>query len=219
MSNPCVSSSELKPPMPAGPSNRRSNGLLRAVLRDKRGAAAVEFAVLAPLLTLMLLGTIELARAINIDRVFTMATDTTGDLVAREEYMGTTSSDAQTNLAAMMQSVKQIMLPYDSSTLSLGVMSVQASPTNANDTRVVWSYSYNGKSVPSKCSTYALPAGLVAKGGSTIVVESSYIFKPLFTNIIPGWSGAATWTDKSFHSPRNSCTDLVKGDNCSSLSC
>ena len=208
MSSPRVSSS-------SGPSTRS----LIALVRDKRGAAAVEFAVLAPLLTLMLLGTIELARGINIDRVFTQATDTTGDLVARQEYMGTSSSDSQTNLAAMMQSIKQIMLPYDSSSLSLGVMSVQASPTNASDTRVVWSYSFNGYSVPAKCATYALPAGLVAKGGSAIVVESNYIFKPLFTNIIPGWSGAIAWSGKSFHSPRNSCTDLVKGDNCSSLSC
>ena len=33
------------------------------------------------------------------------------------------------------------------------------------------------------------------------------------------FTDSMTWTDKSFHSPRNSCTDLVKGDNCSSLSC
>ena len=48
------------------------------------------------------------------------------------------------------------------------------------------------------------------------MVESSYVFKPLFTTIIPG---NMTWTDKSFHSPRNSCVDYVKGDNCSTLSC
>jgi Flp pilus assembly protein TadG len=188
----------------------------RALAGDKRGSAAVEFGFLLPLMTLMLLGTIELGRAINMDRVFTMATDVSGDLVAREEYLGTSSTDAKSNLDSMMLSVKQIMQPYDSTSLQLGIFSVQASPTNATDTRVVWSYSYNGKSVPSKCATYALPTGLVPKGGSAIVVESSYVFKPLFTIIIPG---NMTWTDKSFHSPRNSCVDYVKGDNCSTLSC
>ena len=192
---------------------------LRRRLSDKRGSAAVEFAFLMPLLTLMLLGTMELGRAINMDRVFTMATGMTGDLVAREQFLGTTSTDAKTNLDAMMLSVKQVMQPYDSSSLALGIFSVQASPTNASDTRVVWSYSFNGKSVPSKCATYSLPSGMLAKGGSTIVVESSYVFKPLFTNVIPGLSGNMTWTDKSYHSPRNSCVDYVKGDNCSSLSC
>jgi Flp pilus assembly protein TadG len=192
---------------------------LRRLTRDKRGSAAVEFAFLAPLLSLMLLGTIELGRAINMHRVFTMATDSTGDLVAREQYVGTSSTAAQTNLDSMMLSIKQLMQPYDSTSLALGVISVQASPTNASDTRVVWSYSYNGYTVPSKCATYALPAGSLATGGSMIVVVSSYIFKPLFTNVIPGMSGSMTWTDKSYHSPRNSCVDYVQGDNCSSLSC
>jgi Flp pilus assembly protein TadG len=196
----------------------RERSLIR-LARDKRGSAAVEFAFLAPLLSLMLLGTIELGRAINMHRVFTMATDMTGDLVAREEYMGTSSTDAKTNLDSMMLSIKEVMQPYNSSSLQLGVISVQASPTNASDTRVVWSYSYNGKTVPSKCTTHALPAGLLAKGGSTIVVESNFLFKPLFTNVIPGMSSSMTWTDKSYHSPRNSCVDYVKGDNCSSLSC
>ena len=36
---------------------------------------------------------------------------------------------------------------------------------------------------------------------------------------MPGWSGNILWNGKSFHSPRNSGVDYVKGDNCSSLSC
>jgi Flp pilus assembly protein TadG len=190
----------------------------RALAGDTRGTAAVEFAFLLPLLTLMLLGTMELGRAINMDREFTMATGMTGDLVAREQFLGTSSTDAKNTLDSMMASIQHIMQPYDSSSLALGIFSVQASATNASDTRVVWSYSWNGKTVPSKCATYTLPSGMLAKGGSTVVVESSFLFKPLFVNVIPGLS-TMTWTDKSYHSPRNSCVDYVKGDNCSSLSC
>lgn len=194
----------------------RAGAALRRLTRDKRGTAAVEFAFLLPLLTLALLGTIELGRAINMDRLFTMATGMTGDLVAREQFLGTSTTEAKNNLDSMMLSIQQVMQPYDTSSLQLGVISVQASPTNADDTRVVWSYSFNGKSVPAKCATYTLPSGMLAKGGSTIVIESSYLFKPLFTSIIPG---NLTWTDKSYHSPRNACVDYVKGNNCSSLSC
>ena len=197
----------------------RARASVFALAGDTRGAAAVEFAFLLPLLTLMLLGTMELGRAVNMDREFTIATGMTGDLVAREQFLGTSSTDAKNTLDSMMASIKHIMQPYDSSTLALGIFSVQASATNAADTRVVWSYSWNGKSVPAKCATYTLPAGLLAKGGSTIVVESTFVFKPLFVNVIPGMSGNMTWTDKSYHSPRNSCVDYVKGDNCSSLSC
>jgi Flp pilus assembly protein TadG len=208
--------------MRAVPSPRASLQLRNALSRlgrDSQGAAAVEFAYLVPILLLMLLGTIEIGRAVNVHRQFAMATETTGDLVAREEWLGQSSSDAQSNLDSMMQSIKHLMQPYDASTLKLAVFSVRASPNDATDTRVEWKYSYNGQSVPDKCQKYALPSGLIGKGGSAIVVESTYGFKPLFADFVPGMSGDMTWTEKSIHSPRNSCVDYVKGDNCSSLNC
>ena len=197
----------------------QGRSLLNRFRRDTRGAAAVEFAFLAPLLLLMLLATIETGRAVSIDRQFTSATGMAGDLVAREAYLGDTTSGATANLDSMMLSIQHVMQPYDTSTLKLGVFSVRASTTNASDTRVEWSYAFNGMSVPSKCETYALPANLVGKGESVIVVNSTMIFKPLFGNYVPGITGNMTWTDKSYHTPRNSCVDYVKGNNCSSLSC
>ena len=184
---------------------------------DTRGTAAIEFAQLAPVLLLMLLATIELGRAINVDRHFTTATAMTGDLVAREEYLGTSTSDALANLNGMMASIGQIMQPYDASLLQLSVISVRASPTNAADTKVEWTYSYHQKAVPSKCQAYSLPSGLIDKGGSVIVVESTYVYKPLFAGFTPGIPSDLTWNDKSFHSPRvNSCVDYVKpsGNSC-----
>ena len=38
-------------------------------------------------------------------RVFTMATNSAGDLVAREQYVGTSPTAAQTNLDSMMLSM------------------------------------------------------------------------------------------------------------------
>lgn len=193
---------------------------LQCFWRNAQGAAAVEFAYLAPILLLMLMGTIELGRAINMDRHFTMATAMTGDLVAREEWLGTSDSNAAANLDSMMGAVEHVMHPYDASTLKLGIFSVRASPTNAKDTKVEWRYAFNGKDdVPQKCAHYTLPDGLIDKGGSVIVVESSYLYKPLFADFVPGISGNLTWTDRSINSPRNSCVDYVKGDNCSSSDC
>src|SRR3569833_925592 len=111
---------------------------------DVRGTAAIEFAQIAPVLLLMLLATIETGRAFNLNRHFNSAADMAGDLVAREEYMGTSTGDALSNLNGMMASIGQIMQPYDASLLQLAVISVQASVSNASDTRVQWTYSYNG---------------------------------------------------------------------------
>ncbi len=74
--------------------------------RHSDGAAAVEFGFLAPLLLLMLLGTIEIGRAVNTDRHFTAAVGTAGDLVAREEFLGKSTSAAPSNLDGMMKSVR-----------------------------------------------------------------------------------------------------------------
>jgi Flp pilus assembly protein TadG len=192
---------------------------LSRLWRDRQGAAAAEFAYLAPLLLLMLLATIEFGRMINIDRHLAGATSATSDLVAREEWLGTTDADARANLVSMMESIKHMMHPYDASTLKLGIFQVRASPDDADDTRVEWSYSYNGYTAPSRCQKYTLPDGLIGEGESAIVVESSYLFHPLFADFVPGVPGDMTWKDKSVHSPRNSCVDFVKGDNCSSLDC
>lgn len=179
---------------------------------DRRGVAAVEFGYLAPIMLIMLVGTFEVARAINMDRRFGLVTSMTGDLIAREK----TINDSQLN--AIMDSIGHVMKPYDDATLKLGVISVKAM-SNPSDTRVEWSYAHNGATVPAKCSTYTLPTGLVAAGASVIIVETTYQYEP----VIAGFDykglkfASATWTDKSTHSPRNSCVDY-NGTNCV-LSC
>jgi Flp pilus assembly protein TadG len=182
---------------------------------DVRGAAAVEFAIVAPLLMLILLAIIEGGRAINIDRQFTSAANTAGDLVAREEYLGTSSTFATDNLRDMMKSINHLMAPYDPAELKMGVFSVQVSPNDEDDAKVVWSYNHNDMpNVPTKCQAYALPAHLVPKGGSVIVVEGQYKFTPLFGDYVPGFGSLGELKEKSFHNPRNSCVDYVKGTNC-----
>ncbi|MFA5901931.1 MAG: TadE/TadG family type IV pilus assembly protein [Hyphomicrobium sp.] len=186
----------------------------RSFVADIRGAAAIEFGFLAPLLMLMLLGTIELGRAISTDRHFTTAISSAGDLVAREQNLGTTDAAAKSNLDGMMLSIKHLMQPYESNTLKLSVYSVKASTTQADKGKVEWVYSYNGASAPAKCSDYTLPTGLISKGGSVIVVDGTYQFKSLFGSYVPGMNPSMTWQEKSYHSPRNVCVDYVEGKNC-----
>jgi len=195
----------------------RCAGLCRRLLCraawDHRGMAAVEFGYLAPLMLIMMIGTFEVSRAISMDRRFGMITAMTSDLIAREK----TINDSQLN--AIMDSINHVMRPYDATSLKIGVISVKASSSDPNDTRVEWSYAHNGATVPSQCSTYSLPTGLVAAGASVIVVESSYDYEPVLTDF--SYRGfemlSSTWTDKSTHSPRNSCVDY-NGTNCV-LSC
>jgi Flp pilus assembly protein TadG len=181
---------------------------LQRLHRDIRGTAAIEFAELAPLLIVMLLGSIEVSRAVALDRRFGMATAMTGDLVARE------STVDNTELTAIMGVISFLMQPYNSSSLKASVISVKASPTDANNTKVDWAWSYNGATKPADCSNYSLPTGIISAGGSVVVVETQFSYQPLFLSWVANSMKAATWTDKSTHSPRqNSCVDY-KGNNC-----
>ena len=193
---------------------RHAAGFVSRLRRDTGGNSAIEFALIAPILMLMLLGTIEAGRAININRHFTTAVQTAGDLVAREEYLGTSKGDAKINLDAMMQSIRHLMQPYSSDGLAIGIFSVQASSKNAADTTVVWNYSYRDKkSVPGECSNYKLPDNLVEKGASVIVVDAEYTYDSIFGRYVPGFGALSLFKDKSYHSPRNSTVEYVKGDN------
>jgi Flp pilus assembly protein TadG len=199
----------------------RTKRFLASLWHDTHGTAAVEFGLLVPLLMLMLLGTIEVSRAVSVDRHFTTAVQNAGDLVAREEYMGTSQAAAKQNLKGVMAAVQQMMQPFDVKTLKVDVYSVVSSPKNAADTRVVWKYSYDfaqsganntGTAVTGACSAYALPDNLLDKNMTVIVVDAQYTYSSL-TDYLPAFS-TMTFSDKSYHSPRNMCVDFVEGDQC-----
>ena len=179
--------------------------LVRRFKRDTAGVAAVEFGLLVPLLLIMFVGTLEIGQAVGLDRRVSMATASTADLIAREK----TASNA--SLDSVMEIVKHLLSPYDSQALSISVVSVKADPGNAANTRVEWSYSFQGASVPSKCSTYAMPAGLLGAGASAIIVEGKYDYQPLLVSYF--LSSNMTLQDKATVSPRNSCVDY-NNTNC-----
>jgi Flp pilus assembly protein TadG len=181
---------------------------VRGFRRDVRGIAAVEFGLIVPLLLLMLIGTVEVSRAVAMDRRFNLVTTMVADLVAREDKI--TAAD----LTAIYKIVNQVMSPYDASSLKVSVIPVMASSTNASNTKVYAGTanrpSHNGGPQLAKCASYTLTQSLIAKGASVIVVETSYTFEPIFLNYVLGKS---SWTDKAYAIPRRSCV-IFEGDKC-----
>lgn len=192
----------------------RLRKLTARFIANRRGVAAIEFAYIAPLMLLAMIGTLEAARAVAIHKRFQRATDMVADLVAREKAIGTNTTEATAALDGMMKSIAHVMKPYSATVLKLGIVAVRAKSNDASNTRVEWSYAHSGYTVPAKCATYAMPAtGMLSNGGAAIVVESSYTYSPMLANIIPGFKTNMTWTDKVSYSPRNSCVDYA-GTNC-----
>lgn len=178
------------------------------------GVAAVEFAYLLPLLLMMTYGVIEASRAVMMHKRFQRSVAMIGDLVSREEVIGDNASTAKAEMDGMMKAAEHIMRPYDISSLKMGVTAVQADPNNASITKVAWSYPYQGYPVLNCAANKAMPAsGMITKGNAAILVEAEYVYKPILTNLVPGFNVSIQWKDQIAHAPRSRCPDYA-GKNC-----
>lgn len=152
----------------------RLKGLVRRARADKRGVAAVEFAMLVPIMFMLLVGTVEFSQALTIDRRVTQIASSSADLIARQKSI--TTSD----IAGIMQIIDHLLRPYDTAPLRVTVLNVIADINNAANTTVCWSYEHNGGAGSyAKGATYPLPAGIVEAGNSVIVAEVTYAYQPL----------------------------------------
>ncbi|MEQ8823483.1 MAG: pilus assembly protein [Filomicrobium sp.] len=194
--------------------SRIGSCLLRA-MRSREGIAAVEFGYIAPVMLLMLIGSVEASRAISIDRRFSSITSMVGDLVSREQDMGTNQGENIAKVQAIMDVVTHVMEPHPHDTLELEIIPVMGFGDGTDTRLYAPSYTYKNGTVAagrSRCTTYTLPSGLVSPGGSVIVVEAKYNYQPasyatwLFGN-------SYNWEDKATHSPRHSCVDY-EDNNC-----
>ncbi len=181
--------------------------------RDARGIAAVEFGFIAPIMALMLVGAVEVTRAVATDKRFSVVTSMIADLVAREEKL--TADDVK----AIYDIAGSAMRPYDSAPLKVSIIPVASSPSSATNLKVYPAVtnrpSLNGAPQPAKCQAYTLSTGLMQANESVIVVESSYAFKPLFLGYV---MGSMDWKDRAIAKPRKAaCVDFdANGKPCGS---
>jgi Flp pilus assembly protein TadG len=178
----------------------------KSFLRDRRGVAAVEFGLIAPVLLVMLIGVVEVTRAVSIDRRFGQVTAMVADLLAREERV-----DAAT-VEGIYGIVEHVMGVWGTDTLKLHIYPVRASTNDANDVYVYAakqnrpSYGPDATSPKDVCQRYTgLTTNLLAQQGMAIIVEGEYGYSPLLAN---GILGSSTWRDKAVLSPRTGCVSF-----------
>lgn len=170
--------------------------------RENRGAAAIEFAMLAPIMVGLFIGSVEFSQALTIDRRVTQAASSVADLVAQTDKL------TNTDLDDMYELVKRLMAPYAWSPLKLSVTSVKK--VNSNSPVVVWNYARAGGQSYTPGQNYAgIPNGLLDNGNngtiSIIVVKTSYLFKPPVSMWIVGQNAAGVNLAETFYlRPRKS---------------
>lgn len=185
---------------------------MRALKGNSEGVAAIEFAMIVPIMFFLLVGTIEFSQALTVDRRVTQAASSTADLIARAPSSGMTEEQVDRDLKI----VEQLIAPYELSQFYVKVISVkaQASGSGNSVTYVVdWSRDLNGGTPHNRGDSYTdIPGGLLVAGESVIVAEATYNYTPLIFHYMI--ETAFDLTEKFYLKPRNSTCVHLRPINC-----
>jgi len=154
---------------------------LRGFLRAQGGTAAVEFALILPVMLAVYIGTVEASALISTDRKVQSVAGAVGDLVARVEGEVTTAQ-----LEDYFQAAAGIMTPMDTNRVRQVVTAIAV--TEDGETRVVWSRQYDGHTMSTSTpyavgDEYPLPDAMtnIARGQMVIAGEAIYpAYTPIF---------------------------------------
>ncbi len=165
---------------------------VRAGVADRRGVAAIEFALVVPILIVVYVVGFEVADAATVYRKLTDTTVQLANVTA--QYTTMDSSDVST----VMNASSQIMAPYPTTNLSIVLSEI--STNSSGQATVTWSRAFQGTALAAG-ALVTPPAGFQAASSSYIMVQTSYGYTPPFG---AGFMGPITMTNEIFMVPRNS---------------
>ena len=172
-------------------------------LTSKRGVAAIEFAMIAPILVFLLLATFDAGRAIAIyikvrSASFTLAAIT-------NQYTTGNNGIASADMTAIAGSTTAVFAPYSSAPAVVTISQIKE--TSATNAVVSWSYSVGGTAYAQGASWSKLPSQFTASNACNsypcyfIFAEVSYKYTPVFASFI---TGTLKLADNLYAVPRSS---------------
>jgi Flp pilus assembly protein TadG len=156
---------------------RAPGGLGRRFAEDPSAVAAVEFALLLPLMLTLFLGGIDMTEAVGARRKAVQASSTMSDLIAQAREV--TSAD----ISNVFTAGDAIMTPFDPGRLETVVSSVRID--GSKRATVAWSQAHNATPRVAG-ATYTLPETLLVANTSLVVAEVVYRYKPVIGSAIVG---------------------------------
>jgi Flp pilus assembly protein TadG len=193
--------------MPSAPSSIGTFFRIRDFVRENRGLAAIEFAILLPVMLIALLGSVDIEDGIAVSIKNAITARTITDLVT--QYQSIRWDDMTTMLSAS----SQVIAPYSTANLTVRVSDVSIDP-NTGIATIAWSRSLPAGSERTTGSVVDLPAGMATNGTHLIWGEVSYSYTPTVGYVL---TNPLTLMNQIFMSPRKS-TDvtlcLPGQDNC-----
>jgi Flp pilus assembly protein TadG len=151
---------------------------LQALARRREGVSAVEFALLAPVMITVYLGSVELGEGLSIQFKTTLAARTVADLAS--QYI-TISSVTMSNI---LSAASTVVAPYNSANMAVTVSEIGIDASGI--AKITWSCSLHG-TPHSTGTTISLPSSFSSiKSVSLIWGEVTYPYLPQMGYVLTG---------------------------------
>lgn len=151
---------------------------LQALVSDSRGIAAVEFALIAPLLFSLYFVTMEVSQAVETSKKVSRAASMAADLITQQQ------SIARTEVDAVMKIGGSVLQPYSRSVSKTFVTAIQVTDEPTPRVLVVWSRKLvDGAATPDlvKDTVTTVPDALRVRNTFLIRVVTELEYKPVIT--------------------------------------
>jgi Flp pilus assembly protein TadG len=173
----------------------------RRLRGDQRGVAAIEFALVVPVMIVIYLVGFEVTEAATAYRKLTDTTVQVANVTAQFTSMSCT------DITNVLDATAQIMTPYPTSNIDIVLSEVTTNSAGVG--KVTWSEELQGTRLPDG-STVTMPTGFQTPNSSYVMVRTSYIYQP---SIGAAFIGPIQMTDKIFMLPRASSSIPETGTN------
>ncbi len=172
---------------------RRSANIFRRFGASTGGVAAIEFAMIMPVLAVMFLASFDGGRAIA---AYMKVRATTSALAGIANQYSTIQS---TDMTSIVGAASLVLAPYPSTLSNPAITISQITISSTGTATISWSYSQGG-TARAQGSSITLPAtALDANSTYLILAEVNYTFTPLFGYFT---AGTLTFSDNLYVTPR-----------------
>ncbi|RCS25019.1 pilus assembly protein [Phyllobacterium salinisoli] len=180
--------------------------------KDRSGAAAVEFVLVAPLIILVYLGAVDLSEAIETNKNVSRAAGIIANIVAAQQYDVT-----RDRLDDIVQIGEATLFPYDRDKPGIKITAIKVDPAQQNNppATIDWSYASGKLSKDEAGAMIDIPDSFRTAGRFLIKVEVALAYVPITTwgmgNIV-SVNGGLPMAETYYFEPINST--VIACTNC-----
>jgi len=184
------------------------------LIADRDGAAAVEFALIFPVMFTLFMGSIEITNLMMANLKTTAATEAASDLLAQTRASANTST--KTTLDGYNAAAGMIMSPLSTTGLKLAFASITFDA--AGTPSVAWHYEENSASAITTASLDSntlrnlLENTTTPTSDSVVMVKATYVYSSPISFVL---GTSYTFTDIAYNHPRYvpavACTNCAVG--------